>query len=162
MNFENLLDFFSTILYKNIMNNTSLYRDFSFEEWTSLLFEAKRVVWNKYWNPFEPDIGEATRSAILTQFRKRYSKLFLLALDVGFGYFGHYVACLYAIVPDSKVLVPRKFADIIVNKGVVKKIIDETTVIVDWRDVGGSNCEFKIKGIKTFQKGAAPDREQQQ
>lgn len=127
------------------MISASLKRDFSFPEWCALSFEDKRTIWNHHWNPFEPEIGRPTREAIVNAFRTAHPATSKAARAIGFGYFGHYVGCLYVIVDGGKTSVPKKFADLIVNKGVVREKIDEETLLVDWRDVGGSKSKFKLK-----------------
>jgi hypothetical protein len=123
----------------------TLKRDFTFSEWCALSFDDKRTIWNHHWNPFEPELGKATREAIVNEFRSTHPDLENAARAIGFGYFGHYVGCLYVIVDSGKTAVPKKFADLIVNKGVVREGTSIETILVDWRDVGGSKSKFNLK-----------------
>ena len=122
-------------------------RDYTFKEWNDLPFDVKCDIWNQYWNPYKPEIGKSTRDAIVTEFRERHPALADLALDVGCGFFGHYVVCLFVIVTDGSIKVPRRFASMIVNKGVLRERIDDQTILVGWRDVGGSKCEYRLNDI---------------
>ncbi len=121
---------------------SSHFKDYSFEEWQELPFEIKRDIWNNYWNPYKPEIGTATRNAILESFKQCYPELVEKALGFGFGYFGWYVGCIYIVVSKSSIRVPREFASIYVNKGVYSRRINEKTVLVNWR-YGGSKDEFE-------------------
>ena len=135
----------SITLEEKEMISDSLKRDFSFPEWCALSFEDKRTIWNHHWNPFEPEIGKSTREAIVDAFRSTHHDIDKVARAIGFRYFGHYVGCLYVIVDSGKTNVPKNFADITVNKGVVREESNSETLLVDWRDVGGSKRKFNMK-----------------
>lgn len=126
------------------MSSTDYQREYTFEEWQRLPLETKRTIWNQYWTPSAPEIGQATRQAILNQFCRRYPAIDENAIEINCGHFGHYVFCIYVIVSDSSISVPKRFASILVNKGLVRERIDDTTVLVDWRDVGGAACKFSL------------------
>jgi len=125
------------------MSNLDLHRDFSFEEWSELSFEDKREVWNHYWNPYEPEKGKSTRHAIINAFCKAYPEIVSSALEIGYGYFGWYVGSIYVII-DGSIKVPMNFADILINKGIIINKITKDTVHVKWRNVGGSDKNFKL------------------
>ena len=140
--------------------NTNLQRDFSFEEWESLSFEEKREIWNKYWNPYEPLTGERTRNEILEKFKEKNKKVLEKSVSIGFGYFAHYVGCIYVLVENSDIRIPQRFSDISINKGVIKEKINETEYVVDWR-IGGTKSKFKIKSHnKAVERNAEPLRSQ--
>jgi hypothetical protein len=119
-------------------------KEFTFTEWQNLPFEAKRDIWNNYWNQYEPNAGQQTRIAIITEFRQTYPEIAKDAIAIGYGYFGWGVGCIYVIVSNSSAKVPKKFASIIINKGIYHKQVDRETILVSWRDVGGSNSLFKL------------------
>jgi hypothetical protein len=121
-----------------------LFRDYTFEDWQSLAFEAKREIWNHYWNPYEPQIGAATRSNIIEAFRRQFPELALHAHKIGFGYFGFDVGAIYIVVADAKLRVPTHFADLPVNKGVIERFLNQKTALVAWRDVGGNHNQVQL------------------
>ncbi len=132
------------------MNKEDLHRDFTYEEWCHLSFEEKREVWNHYWNPYEPDKGKSTRRAIIKAFCEAHPDITNSALEIGYGYFGWYVGCIY-VITYGKTKVPKRFSDVLVNKGTFVSNISEDTVHVHWRDVGGSDKNFKLKKREVFQ-----------
>lgn len=121
----------------------SHFRDYSFDEWENLPFEIKRDIWNNYWNPYKPEIGKITREALLDEFRRRYLSLAKKAVDIGYDYFGWNVGAIYVVVQESSMQVPKEFSSVMVNKGVVTKIIDEKNLQVNWR-YGGSKTTYSI------------------
>lgn len=127
-----------------LFSNTSKppREDFTFEEWQSLSLDAKGAVF-KTWDPYHPEIGKATRDAILEAFKLQYSDLSKQSLAVGYNYFGWWVGCIYVIVPKSSIRVPQEFASIFVNKGFIRKRIDKETVLVNFR-YGGTKYKFKL------------------
>lgn len=132
------------------MANLDLHRDFSFKEWSELFFEDKREVLNHYWDPCEPGRGKSTRQAIIKAFCKAYPEIVRSALEIGYGYFGWYVGCIYVII-DASIRVPRHFSDISINKGIIINKVSEDTVHVKWRSVGGADKKFKLNTQETFQ-----------
>jgi hypothetical protein len=138
------------------MKKTDLHRDFTFQEWSGLSFEDKREIWNHYWNPYEPDKGKATRKAIINAFCKANPDIANSALEIGYGYFGWYVGCIYLITSGTQ-KVPKHFSDVLVNKGTIVSIISEDSVHVRWRDVGGSDKNFKLKKREIFQPSGSAD-----
>src|SRR5215204_1310336 len=96
-------------------------KEYSFEEWNKLPFETKRDIWNHYWNPYNPKIGQQTRDAIIAEFKRIYSDVTDKAFAIGYGYFGWDVGCIYIVVPNSSIRVPREFASVMINKGTVEK-----------------------------------------
>ena len=114
-----------------------LERDFTFDEWDKLSFEEKRDIWNHYWNPYEPHIGENTRSAIISRFKSEHKAISEAALAISYEYFGFGVGAITVVIEDKKIRVPKSFSDVLINKGTVLKRINEYRLLVQWRDVGG-------------------------
>ena len=126
-----------------MMKTISHHRDYSFEEWNNLPLEVKRDIWNNYWNPYKPDIGKLTKDVIIEEFKRAYPQIAEKILGIGYGYFGWSVGCIYIIVSDSSLKVPKEFASIVVNKGTIEKQVDKETILVNWR-YGGSHATFKL------------------
>ena len=124
-----------------------LKRDFTFEEWETLAFEEKRDIWNHYWNPYESNVGKKTRDSIISAFKIQHTQLCEAAIDIGFGYFGFNVGCIYIVLENSKKKVPRHFSDVSINKGIVIDKKSNETYIVKWRDVGGTGEFTKRKNL---------------
>ena len=104
--------------------------------------ERKREIWNHVWSPFDREVGKNTQECLIRAFEEKNKKIKENSIKIGFGWFGHYIACLYVLVSDSKLRVPKHFSDLPVNKGVVKKKLNENEFLVDW-SIGGTNCRFK-------------------
>ena len=131
-------------LFKSFSKNSKPHhRDYTFAEWEALPYEIKRDIWNNYWNPYKPEIGQSTRDVIIDEFKRTYPELAQTSLAIGYGYFGWGVGCVYILVPKSSIRVPQKFASIFVNKGYVSNRIDKETIQVNWR-YGGTKSEFKL------------------
>lgn len=135
-------------LLKGLQKKTSgikpeLKRDFSFQEWDALSYEEKRDVWNQYWSQYNRELGRKTRNEIVSEFRKQYPKLSEAAIDIGIGWFGFGVCCLFIVLQNSKIKVPRDFSDIRINKGVVLEQKEDDTFKVQWREVGGKSIFTK-------------------
>lgn len=139
------------------MTNSDLHRDFTYEEWSMLSFEDKQEIWNHYWNPYEPDKGKSTRRAIIDAFCKTNPNLARSALEIGYGYFGWYVPCIY-VITNRSVKVPKQFSDLLINKGTIISKVSKNTIHVKWRDVGGSDRKFKLNERDIFQQGHPADR----
>ena len=131
------------------MKNLDLHRDFTFEEWSALSFEEKREVWNNYWNPYDQDKGRSTRRAIIDAFGKTHPDVVHSALEIGYGYFGWEVGCIY-IITNGFIKIPKRFSDVLINKGTLISRISEDTVHVRWRNAGGSDRNFKLKEREAF------------
>jgi hypothetical protein len=122
---------------------TSHYKEYSFEEWTKLPVEKKRDISNRYWNPYSPKIGQLTREAIIAEFKGAYPDIADKAIAIGYGYFGWDVGCIYIVLPNSSIKVPKEFASVIINKGTIEKRLDKETILVNWR-YGGTRAIFKL------------------
>jgi hypothetical protein len=122
---------------------TSYHREYSFEEWQNLPFEIKRDIWNNYWNPYEPEVGQLTRTAIIAEFKRVYTEIGEKAVAIGYGYFGWEVGCIYVVVRKSSIRIPKEFASVMVNKGIIVKYLEKETVLVNWK-YGGSNATSKL------------------
>ena len=120
----------------------NINRNFTYEEWEALPLEEKRGIWNHVWNPFEREIGKETQENLVRAFEEKNKRIKESSLNIGFGWFGHYVACIYVLVADSRVRVPKHFSGLPVNKGVIKEKISDKEFIVDW-SIGGANCKFE-------------------
>jgi len=67
----------------------------------------------------------------------------LNALQFGLKSFGWGVYFIFVVVEDSKTRVPKKFADISVNKGVIKNRLDNDMVEVKFDYGGTSKVDLK-------------------
>lgn len=100
--------------------------DYKFEDWETLPLDKKREVWNHYWNPYEPNIGFLTKKEIVDNFIKSIK---IEALQYGIGSFGFGTYMLFIILGDSKIQVPKEFAGLPVNKGVVISKVDNVAQV---------------------------------
>ena len=91
-------------------------KDFSFNEWQQLSYSQKREICNHFWNPFEPMIGYDIKMNIVENFIKE-SKI--NGIQFGLRSFGWEVYEIYVVVGNSKIRVPKIFADLPVNKGLI-------------------------------------------
>lgn len=123
------------------MKRTDLFREYTFSEWDSLRFEDKREIWNHFWNPYEREKGKATREAIIGEFRNQFSEISESAISIGYGYFGWEVGCIYVVTQNSE-RVPKRFSDVLINKGTIIKTNSDGTYEVKWRDVGGTDKKY--------------------
>ncbi len=119
-------------------------KDIGFIEWQRLSFSDKREIWNHYWNPYEPEIGHKTKQEIVDNFIKSTK---IKGLQYGLGYFGWGAYQLFVIVNDSSIRVPKNFADISVNKGIIKKWIDKNNVEVKFNYGGTTTVDLGQKII---------------
>lgn len=130
-------------LFNSASKSSALSRkDFTFGEWETLSPKAKSDICNT-WSPYHPEIGELTRNAIINEFKRLYPELAKQSLEIGYAYFGWMVGCIYIIVPNSSIKVPKEFASLFVNKGYIYKRINKETILVNWR-YGGTKAEFKL------------------
>ena len=130
------------------MNKPNLFREYTFSEWDSLQFEEKREIWNHYWNPYDQDKGQATRDAIVEEFCNQFPEIRKNAVSIGYGYFGFYVGCIFVVAPNSQ-RVPKHFSDVLINKGTIINTNSDGSYEVKWRDVGGSDKNYKPKTSKS-------------
>lgn len=107
-----------------------LNKDVTFSEWKMLSSTEKLYIINNHWNPYEPLIGITTKREIIDNFIKTIP---INGLQYGIRSFGWEVYFLFIIVENSKTRIPEKFSDIPINKGVVKKWIDDKHVEVKFR-----------------------------
>jgi len=108
--------------------------DYTFEKWQQLSIKEKSEILNHYWNPYEPLNGYYTKKEIVESFIK-LSKI--NGLQFGIRSFGWEVYEIYVVVDNSKIRVPKKFADLPVNKGLIIERIDDKLVKVKF-DYGGT------------------------
>ena len=108
--------------------------DYTFEKWQQLTYEQKRDIWNHYWTPYNPTIGYEAKKNIVENFIVT-SKV--KGFQFGLRSFGWEVYELYVVVDNSKIRVPKKFADLPVNKGVIIARIDDKLAKVKF-DYGGT------------------------
>src|SRR5262245_21682914 len=115
----------------------SYHKEYSFEEWQNLPSEIKRDIWNNYWNPYKPEAGQLTRNAIIAEFKRAYPEISEKVVTIGYGYFGWEVGCIYVVVPKPSIRIPKEFASVMINKGIIIKYLEKETVLVNWK-YGGS------------------------
>jgi hypothetical protein len=113
------------------------FREYEFEEWLSLSNDDQIEIINKYWNPYEPEIGKKTRNEIIYNFKKS------LEADLRFcefRYFGFYASALFVIPKDSETKLGSDFAGLQINKG---KILEEN----------GNKCKVKwsLSGLEEME-----------
>ncbi len=125
-----------------------LFKEYTFEEWNKLSFENKRVIWNHYGNPWEVEKGIKTRQNILQSFKTFYPDISKQAIEIGYGYFGWEEGMIYVIIDKPSQRIPKNFADISINKGILISRINSKEIIFSWRDSGGSNAKFKLNSTK--------------
>ena len=120
-----------------------LDKDITFCDWQTLSPTEKCHIINNYWNPRAPQIGISIKHEIVDNFIKSIS---INGLQYGIKSFGWGAYLLFVIVQDSKTRVPKKYSDILVNKGVVKEWINNNHAKVKF-DYGGTeviNLKEKI------------------
>jgi hypothetical protein len=116
----------------------TLFKEYTFEEWSHLTFNQKRDIWNHFWNRYDNEKGIKTRQNIINAFKEAYPELNKLSIEIGFGYFGWDVGMIYVILEGSLIRVPSKFSDIHINKGKIKSKVNSKEIIVSWKRHGGS------------------------
>jgi hypothetical protein len=109
-------------------------KDFLFSEWQRLSYSEKREIWNHYWNPYKPLIGYDTKKDIVRNFIEISN---IDGLQFGLRCFGWEVYEIYVVVENSKIRVPKKFADLPVNKGLLINKINDSFATVKF-DYGGT------------------------
>ncbi|BES63164.1 hypothetical protein [Dysgonomonas capnocytophagoides] len=117
--------------------------DITFSEWDSLSFSEKCEICNHHWNPHSPQIGSSIKREIINNFIKHTS---FNGLQYGIRSFEWGIYMLFVIVEDAKTRVPKKYSDLLVNKGIVKEWVDKNQVLVKF-NYGGSliiNLESNI------------------
>lgn len=102
--------------------NNEAYKELSFEEWNKLPFECKREIWNHHWSSYDSDLGKKTKNAIVQAFA---DSLKIDYEQIGLNCFSQYVYMLFVIVENPKTRVPKKFADLIINKGVIMDRVED-------------------------------------
>ena len=114
--------------------------DYAFEEWLKLDFSVKREIWNHYWDPWNPSIGYKTKMELVENLIKNTK---FNSLQYGIKSFGWYVYQLYVVVENSKIRVPRHFAELSVNKGLVIGRIDNDHVRVKFSYGGEQDIDLR-------------------
>ena len=124
-----------TILIR--MDNEQLISDW--KDWINLPIDEKRYIINHVWNPFDASIGYNTKSSIINNFIKKVNNS---GIQYGIKNFGFYVYMLFIVVEDSQIRIPKEFAGILINKGVViDKCIDKYLVKFQY----GGKIEIDLK-----------------
>lgn len=121
------------------------YKDYSFEEWENLSKEKQIDIINNYWDPFNPTIGQKTKSSIIDNFLNNYDNKDIR--QVGIKNFGFYAVQLFVITDKSDIKTKTEFGGLKINKGIVKKHIKENQYQVKWRDGGTDNVDLTERVI---------------
>jgi hypothetical protein len=101
--------------------------DYDIEQWKKLKEIEKNNIINNYWDPYNPTIGQKTKSEIVDDF---IQKLKIPGEQFGLKTFGWTVYMLYVVVDNSRQRVPTNFLGLPINKGVIinNSISDKTIV----------------------------------
>ena len=121
---------------------SDIKKDIGFKEWGNLSLSEKGDILNHYWNPYEPEIGLKTKREIVENFINSTN---INGLQFGLKYFGWGIYMLFVIVENSRIRVPKNFADISVNKGIVTKWIDKYKIEVKFNYGGITTIELNNK-----------------
>ena len=49
------------------------------------------------------------------------------------------MGAITVVIEDKTIRVPKRFSDVLINKGTVVRRISEGRLLVQWRDVGGKS-----------------------
>jgi len=116
--------------------------DYTFDKWQQLSLEEKSEILNHYWNPYKPLIGYDTKKEIVENFIKITK---INGLQFGLRSFGWYVYEIYVVLDNSKIRVPKEFADLTVNKGLIIDKIDDNLVKVKFNYGGTLDIDLTQK-----------------
>ncbi len=118
----------------NDIKNTEL------QQWLELDQNAISQVVHHTWSPYNPEIGIILKTEIVKYFGAALSDK---VLQFGLKTFGWGDYMLFAIVEDSKVRIPKNFANLFVNKGVVKEKLEGAKYIVKFNYGGKMVVEIE-------------------
>jgi hypothetical protein len=121
--------------------------EYDYNQWKSLDISAKADIINKIWNPWDPKLGETTRSNIVAEFIKSYPGIEQKSILIDMKVF-NYIYFIAVIVKDSTTKVPKKFDIFPVNKGTIRTQLDDEIFVIDWRDSDGVKNKYRIKKNK--------------
>jgi hypothetical protein len=121
------------------------FKDYTFDEWTRLSEEKQRDIINNYWDPFNPTIGQKTKTTIIENFLKTLDDK--STRQVGIRNFGFYAVLLFVITDNSKQKIKNKFAGLLINKGTMSKKIKHNIYKVKWRHSGHEDIDLTEKII---------------
>ena len=96
-------------------------KDTELQKWLNLDEKSRLQIVNHTWNPYNPEIGFTLKTQIVEYFGDTFSEK---VLQYGIKSFGWDVYMLFVIVEDSKIRIPQKFANLMVNKGVIKEKLE--------------------------------------
>lgn len=118
-----------TVVGKTKNRIKPITRELTFDEWEDLSYESKRDIWNHHWNPYELKYGKETRISIVNAFADNLKIEFQ---QIGIGYFGWGVWMLFVIVDNSRIRIPKEFASIPVNKGIIIENLNDNVARVKY------------------------------
>ena len=121
--------------------------EYDYNQWNSLDISAKADIINKFWNPWDPKLGETTRSNIVAEFIKAYPGIKQKSILIDMKVF-NYIYFIAVIVKDSTTKVPKKFDIFPINKGTIRTQLDDEIFVIDWRDSDGGKNKYRIKKNK--------------
>jgi len=118
--------------------------DYNWKEFEKLNETEKRNIFNHIWDPYNPEIGYKTKLIIVEKFIECSN---IPAIQFGIKSFGWNVYMIYVIVDNSKIRVPKNFASLPVNKGIISRKIDTEKSIVKFNYGGEMEVSLNEKII---------------
>ncbi len=107
------------------MSNDKLEYDLG--QWEKLNDNERIRIINQYWDPYNPSVGQKTKTAIVADFMLKNK---IAARQFGIASFGWTVYMLYVVVDNSRQRVPSNFLGLPVNKGVITCVSADNTTTV--------------------------------